>query len=115
MDLITALLAVGTTYLAYINFIILGGIRRVEPSALSKHHLVARTIMFCAYIAATGLFAGSALLSSTGLPVIGALAMVVAGLTSTVFWLVRPRRSRRSLESLASGSQMDTHPRISRH
>jgi hypothetical protein len=72
VDLITALLAIGTTYWAYINFIILGRIRRVEPSALSQHDLVARTIMFCAYIAVTSLFAGSALLSSTGLRVIGA-------------------------------------------
>ena len=92
MNVPAAVLAVGTTYLAYFNFIIIGRIRRAEPNALARHNLVSRTIVFYAYLVATVMFIASALFTSTGSLVLAALAMVVASLTGTVFRWIRPRR-----------------------
>lgn len=92
MVLIAALFAVGTAYLAYFNFIIVRRVHAGEVTAVSRHLLVKSVIALCAYSAATCLFAISAAVSSMAVLTDGVLVALVAGVTSLVFSVIRPRR-----------------------
>ena len=91
MDLLAALFAVGTVYMAYFEFIILKRLRSNSEGELASHMRVRYVIQMSAHILATALFALSAIVSTTSLFIYGIYAMVLAGVTSLVFKAVRPR------------------------
>ena len=92
MDLLAALFAIGTSYLAYFEYIIVKLLRTNAEGGLSFHMRVRYTIQLLAHILAAVLFALSALTSKTSLLIDGVYAMLLAGITSLIFKTIRPRQ-----------------------
>ena len=92
MDLLAALFAIGTIYSAYFEYSIVKRLRTNSGGNLTFHMRVKYTIQFFAHIVAAILFALSAVLSETSLFIDGVYAMLLAGVTSLVFQIVRPRQ-----------------------
>ena len=91
MDLVAAFFAVGTALLAYFNFVIDRRVRAIGVTASLRHLLAKSVIATGAYCAATGVFVVSAAASSMVVLFGGVFAVLVAGASSMVFTIIRPR------------------------
>jgi len=91
VDLIAALVAVASAYLAYFNYIIARRARAAETTEVMRRVFMKSTIAMVAYCVATCSFAISAIASSTAWLFYGLSAVAVAGLFSLIFTFVRLR------------------------
>jgi hypothetical protein len=91
VDLIAALFAVATAYMAYFSVVIIKRAHLNTDSPRLRHALIRWRIAMVCYGAATLLFIISAIFSSTALLVDGVLVLVVSAISSIIFTVVRPR------------------------
>ena len=108
MDLVAAFFAVGTALLAYFNFVIDRRVRAIGVTASLRHLLAKSVIATGVYCAATGVFVVFAAASSMVVLLFGGVsAVLVAGVSSMVFTIIRPRHQQ-PFPSKTSGVQMGT-------
>jgi hypothetical protein len=92
VDLIAALFAIATAYLAYTNYVIIKRARARATSPLIRHLVLKGSVALAAYSLATILFVISATASWRGGLFLGIFATAVSGVSSSLFLLVRPRQ-----------------------
>jgi hypothetical protein len=91
VDLIAALFAVASAYLAYFNYIIARRARAAATNEVMRRLVMKATIAMAAYCVATCSFVISAIASSDALLFYGIAAVAVAGVFTLVFTFVRLR------------------------